>query len=56
MPPSPFLNQVHEVIRLRHLSLSTEDSYLYYMNHIWPAATSRIARGSNRDRASSFRR
>ncbi len=28
---SPFLNQIREVIRLRHMSRSTEKSYLYYI-------------------------
>ncbi|MGB9881056.1 MAG: integron integrase [Anaerolineae bacterium] len=31
MASSPFLNQVRQVIRLKHMSLSTEDSYLYYI-------------------------
>ncbi len=31
MASSPFLNQVRRVIRLKHMSLSTEDSYLYYI-------------------------
>ena len=33
LSPSPFLEQVRKVIRLRHLSLSTEDSYLYYIKN-----------------------
>jgi hypothetical protein len=28
---SPLLNEVRKVIRLRHFSRSTEDSYLYYI-------------------------
>ncbi|MBC7265180.1 MAG: integron integrase [Chloroflexi bacterium] len=31
MASSPFLNQVRQVMRLKHMSLSTEDSYLYYI-------------------------
>jgi len=31
MTSSPFLNQVRRILRLKHMSLSTEDSYLYYI-------------------------
>ncbi len=31
MSASPFLNHVREIIRLKHLSPRTEDSYLYYL-------------------------
>lgn len=31
MASSPLLNQVRQVMRLKHMSLSTEDAYIYYI-------------------------